>query len=71
MTFRKEITFSGSELVDIYTIIEHEITRENDFIELMSKPPEYEDEDYSKSIVSAEKRIKELQALQNMLLTDK
>lgn len=71
MTFRKEITFSGSELVDIYTIIEHEITRENDFIELMSKPPEYEYEDYSESIVSAEKRIKELQALQNMLLIDK
>ena len=71
MTFRKEITFSGSELVDIYTIIEHEITRENDFIELMSEPPEYEDEDYSESIVSAEKRIKELQALQNMLLIDK
>lgn len=71
MTFRKEITFSGSELVDIYTIIEHEITRENDFIELMIKPPEYEDEDYSESIVSAEKRIKELQALQNMLLIDK
>lgn len=71
MTFRKEITFSGSVLVDIYTIIEHEITRENDFIELMSEPPEYEDEDYSESIVSAEKRIKELQALQNMLLIDK
>ena len=70
MKFRKETTFSGSELVDIYTIIEHEIARENDFIELMNKPNEYEDEDYSESIASAKKHIEELKALQNKLLTD-
>ena len=70
MKFRKETTFSGSELVDIYSVIEIVIERENEFIRIMSEPNEYEDEDYSESIQNAKKHIEELKALQNKLLTD-
>lgn len=78
MKFRNETTFSGSELVDIYSVIEIVIERENEFIRIMSEPNEYEDEDYSKSIQNAKKHIEELKkkhieelkALQNKLLTD-
>ena len=68
--FRKEATFSGREMSEIYNALEIVIERENEFIKLMSEPNEYEEEDYSESIASAKKHIEELKALQNKLLTD-
>lgn len=70
MYFRNETLYREDEIVMLWNVIEHDIMREKEFIQQMSEPPEYEDEDYSESIASAKKRIEELKALQDKLLTD-
>ena len=69
--FKNEATISGNEITLIYCMIIEEIEREQEYINVYENPDIYNDIEESKRMITiAKKRIEELKAIQNKLLTD-